>query len=63
MTTKTKYMLPAMVAIFALMFVAVTPYVVAEEGERSFAQHDMPFKHKKTHANPSRRIRGKYTDN
>jgi len=40
MTTKTQYMLPAFVAIFALMFVAVTPYVAADEGERPFAHND-----------------------
>ena len=38
MTTKTQYLLPAFVAIFALMFVATTPYVAADE-DSSFAQH------------------------
>ena len=34
MNTKTKkYVLPAFVAVFALMFVAATPYVIAEPGE------------------------------
>ena len=37
MTTKTKYLLPTFVAIFALMFVAATPYVAAEDSERSLA--------------------------
>jgi len=30
MNTKTKYMIPAFAAVFALMFVVVTPYVIAE---------------------------------
>jgi hypothetical protein len=32
-------MLPAFVAVFALMFVAVTPYVAAEDGDGPFAQY------------------------
>ena len=39
MTTKTQYMLPAFVAIFALMFVAATPYVAAEDSEKPLAHH------------------------
>ena len=39
MTTKTKYLLPAFVAIFALMLVAATPYVSAQDSERSLANH------------------------
>jgi len=31
MNTKTKYMIPAFAAIFALMFVVATPYVMAED--------------------------------
>ena len=38
MTTKTQYLLPAFVAIFALMFVVATPYVAADEDDRQFAQ-------------------------
>ncbi len=38
MTTKTHYLLPAFVAIFALMFVAATPYVAANEDDSRFAQ-------------------------
>jgi len=38
MTTKTQYLLPAFVAIFALMFVAATPYVAANEDDSRFAQ-------------------------
>ena len=30
MNTKTKYMIPAFAAVFALMFVVATPYVIAE---------------------------------
>ena len=33
MTTKTQYLLPAFVAIFALMFVAATPFVAAVDDE------------------------------
>ena len=39
MTTKTRYLLPAFVAIFALMFVTAIPYVAAEDTERPFAHH------------------------
>ncbi len=38
MTTKTQYLLPAFVAIFALMFVVATPYVAADEDDSRFAQ-------------------------
>jgi len=38
MTTKTQYLLPAFVAIFALMFVVATPYVAADEDDKRFAQ-------------------------
>ena len=47
MTTKTQYMLPAFVAIFALMFVAITPYVAADDGERPFGQHQGEKTYKK----------------
>ena len=40
MTTKTQYLLPAFVAIFALMFVVATPYVAADEDEMRFAQQN-----------------------
>jgi len=40
MTTKTRYLLPAFVAIFALMFVIVTPYVAADEDDKRFAQQN-----------------------
>jgi hypothetical protein len=40
MTAKTKYLLPAFVAIFALMFVTATPYVSADDSERSPANHN-----------------------
>jgi hypothetical protein len=40
MTTKTQYLLPAFVAIFALMFVVATPYVAADEDDRRFAQQN-----------------------
>ena len=40
MTTKTQYLLPAFVAIFALMFVVATPYVAADEDEIRFAQQN-----------------------
>ena len=33
MNTKTKYMIPVFAAIFALMFVVATPYVMAEDGD------------------------------
>ena len=33
MNNKTKHVLPAFAAIFGLMFVAATPYVLAEPGE------------------------------
>lgn len=33
MKTKVKYVLPAFVAVFALMFAAATPYVIAEPGQ------------------------------
>ena len=33
MNTKVKYVLPAFAAVFALMFVAATPYVIAEPGQ------------------------------
>ncbi|MDH3361564.1 MAG: hypothetical protein OEL56_04105 [Nitrosopumilus sp.] len=33
MNTKIKYVLPAFAAVFALMFVAATPYVIAEPGQ------------------------------
>lgn len=40
MTAKTKYLLPTFVAIFALMFVTATPYVSADDSERSPANHN-----------------------
>ena len=40
MTTKTQYLLPAFVAIFALMFVVATPYVAADEDDKRFAQQN-----------------------
>jgi len=40
MTTKTRYLLPAFVAIFAVMFAVVTPYVAADEDEKRFAQQN-----------------------
>jgi len=40
MTTKTQYLLPSFVAIFALMFVVATPYVAADEDDRQFAQQN-----------------------
>jgi len=40
MTTKTQYLLPAFVAIFALMFVVATPYVAADEDDSRFAQQN-----------------------
>lgn len=40
MNTKTRYMLPAFAAVFALMFVAATPYVIAEPGVEKDAWHD-----------------------
>jgi len=40
MTTKIQYMLPAFVAIFALMFVVATPYVTADEDDSQFAQQN-----------------------
>jgi len=33
MNTKTKYVLPVFAAVFALMFAAATPYVIAEPGQ------------------------------
>ncbi len=47
MTTKTQYMLPAFVAIFALMFVAVIPYVAADDSDRAFGQHQGEKMYKK----------------
>jgi hypothetical protein len=35
MNTKTKYMIPAFAAIFALMFVVATPYVIAEGADHA----------------------------
>ena len=35
MNTKTKYMIPAFVAVFAIMFVVATPYVMAENGDNA----------------------------
>lgn len=40
MTTKTQYLLPSFVAIFALMFVVATPYVAADEDDTRFAQQN-----------------------
>ena len=40
MNTKTRYLLPAFAAVFALMFVAATPYVIAELGTEKDAWHD-----------------------
>ena len=40
MTTKTQYLLPAFVAIFALMFVVATPNVAADEDDKRFAQQN-----------------------
>ncbi len=40
MTTKTRYLLPSFVAIFALMFVVATPYVAADEDDSRFAQQN-----------------------
>jgi len=40
MTTKTQYLLPTFVAIFALMFVVATPYVAADEDDSRFAQQN-----------------------
>ena len=39
MTRKTRYILPAFVAAFALMFIAATPNVAANESDRSAAHH------------------------
>ena len=39
MTRKTRYILPAFVAVFALMFVAASPNVAADESDRSAAHH------------------------
>ena len=47
MTTKTQYMLPAFVAIFALMFVAVIPYVAADDSDSAFGQHQGEKMYKK----------------
>ena len=35
MNTKTKYMIPAFAAVFALMFAFATPYVLAEDGDKA----------------------------
>jgi len=40
MTTKTQYLLPAFVAIFALMFMVATPNVAADEDDKRFAQQN-----------------------
>ena len=38
MNTKTKYLIPAIAAVFALAFVFATPYVIAEEGDYPHAK-------------------------
>lgn len=38
MNTKTKYLIPAIAAIFALTLVFATPYVIAEEGDITHAK-------------------------
>jgi len=35
MNTKTKYMIPAFAAVFALMFVVATPYVMADSADKA----------------------------
>lgn len=40
MNTKTQYLLPAFAAVFALMFVAATPYIMAESDAEKNAWHD-----------------------
>ncbi|MCA9820671.1 MAG: hypothetical protein KC440_08080, partial [Nitrosarchaeum sp.] len=34
---KTKYVLPTFAAVFALMFAAATPYVIAESGDKAWS--------------------------
>jgi hypothetical protein len=48
MNAKTKYMIPAFAAVFALMFVIATPYVMAQEGDD--AKWDGKKSHKGHHA-------------
>lgn len=38
MNTKTKYLIPAIAAVFALTLVFATPYVIAEEGDSTHAK-------------------------
>lgn len=47
MNNKTKYMLPAFAAVFALMFVAATPYVLAESGDEKTWMGEGDYKHAK----------------
>ena len=47
MNSKTKYVLPAFAAVFALMFVAATPYVLAEPGEGKAWTGHGDYKHAK----------------
>ena len=52
MNSKTKYVLPAFAAIFALMFVAAAPHVLAEPGEGKAWTGYADYKHaKKMHHN------------
>ena len=53
MNNKTKYMLPTFVAVFALMFVAASPHVLAEPGEGKAWMGEGDYKHaKKMHKGP-----------
>ena len=45
MNTKKKYVFPVFAAVFALMFVAATPYVIAEPGEEKRWEHDGAYDH------------------
>ena len=47
MNSKTKYVLPAFAAIFALMFVAAAPHVLAEPGEGKTWTSYGDYKHEK----------------
>lgn len=49
MNTKTGMMIPAFAAIFALMFVAASPYVMAESGSGDRDWKDADKHHKKHH--------------
>ncbi|MEK0367712.1 MAG: hypothetical protein QQN45_07280, partial [Nitrosopumilus sp.] len=45
MNTKTKYMIPAFAAVFALMFAVAAPYAIAEGGD--YSKWDGTTHHKK----------------